>query len=113
MPKRDRDQSLGSTDLLFGNIAKHGLKFNNEVQRGQRASAELMFRVNFVKDDGSEAGANSRVEIGFDTLLLFAFLVNHGIGPDASRLCIGWVGNRHSYGWVYPNSSIGVYVLRS
>jgi hypothetical protein len=41
-----------------------------------------MFIVNFVEGNSAEAKTNGGMQIGFDTLLLFEFLVRDGVSPD-------------------------------
>ncbi len=64
MTERGRDQCLRRVNFLLSDVVKHSFEFHHKVQRGQRASAELVFGINFVESAGAEAKADSRIEIG-------------------------------------------------
>ncbi len=35
-------------EIMLGDVAKHSFEFHHKVQRGQRASAELMLRIDLM-----------------------------------------------------------------
>jgi hypothetical protein len=50
-----------------------------------------MLGVDFIESDSAQTGADGRVQIGFDSLLLVKFLVSNSLGLDSSGLGVGRV----------------------
>ena len=55
---------MSGVDLLLGDGPKHCFELSDQIQRGERPGAELVFGVDLVEGDRAEAGTNGRVQIG-------------------------------------------------
>ncbi len=75
MTKRSRDERLCSVDFPLCDVAKHRFQFTHEVPWRKRPNSELMFRIDFVKSDGSKASANRCVDICSHALLVIEVAV--------------------------------------
>ncbi len=80
--QRGRDDRLSGVDLLLGDSAKHCLELSDQIQGSEGPSAELVLGVDLVESDAAEAGANSRMKIGCDTLLQFKVSGRDGVSAD-------------------------------
>ncbi len=72
-----------------------------------------MFAVDFVEGDAAKAGANGRVQVGYDALLEFEISRRNGISADASSICISGVRRGHSDGGTNAKRTIDINVLGS
>ena len=53
---------MGSVYLLLGDGPKHCFEFSDQIQRGERPGAELLFGVDLVEGDTAEAGTMAQIE---------------------------------------------------